>query len=190
MLESCDFWIAIPGFEGYSVNPNGMIRSIDRFIPRSDTGKLIKYKGMIIKCPRDRRGYHRLTTSICGVKTSIRNHRAVALAYLPNPENKEQVNHKDGIKENNSISNLEWCTNSENQIHAIESGLKVPKRGKNASRFESAISVYKDGLHLYDLSGNAELAEYGYDYRLVSAVILGKRKSHKGCTFKRNQLEN
>lgn len=185
MLVLNDFWIAIPGFEGYVVNPSGVIRSVDRFIPRSDTGKLILYKGQVVKCPPDRSGYLRLTTSIGGVKSSIRNHRAVALAYIPNPEGKEQVNHKDGDKTNNSITNLEWCTNGENQRHAIDTFLKVTKTGKEAARFESEISVYKDGVHLYNLSGNIELAEHGYDYRLVSAVVLGKRKTHKGCTFRR-----
>lgn len=182
-----DFWVPIHGFEGYVVNPNGLIRSVDRFIPRSDTGTLKFYKGKALKCPPDRNGYLRLTTSICGIKSSIRNHRAVALAYLANPEGKPQVNHKDGDKKNNLLSNLEWCTNEENQKHAIDTGLKVTKTGNKAARFESEISVYKDGIHLYDLSGNIELAEHGYEYRLVSAVILGKRKTHKSCTFRRNK---
>lgn len=180
-----DFWVSIPGFDGYIVNPYGAIRSVDRLIPRSDTGTLRLYKGKVVKCPPDKYGYLRLTTSLYGVKSSIRNHRAVALAYIVNTEGKKQVNHKDGNKKNNSISNLEWCTNSENQKHAIDTGLKVTKIGKESSRFEGEISVYKDGVHLYNLSGNIELSAHGYDYRLVSAVVLGKRKTHKGCTFRR-----
>jgi hypothetical protein len=47
-------------------------------------------------------------------------HRLVALAFLPNPESKSDVNHIDGARNNNSLSNLDWCTSSENKVHSIE----------------------------------------------------------------------
>ena len=52
-------------------------------------------------------------------------HRLVAQKYIPNPDNKEQVNHKDGNKENNNINNLEWVTNIENRKHAVENKLHL-----------------------------------------------------------------
>lgn len=72
------------------------------------------------------KGYLGVTVSLGerGKIQRIRTHRAVAELFIPNPNNLPQINHIDGNKTNNKVENLEWCTNQENTIHAIQTGLK------------------------------------------------------------------
>ena len=63
-----------------------------------------------------------------GVQTNVLVHRVLAEAFIPNPKNKKYVNHIDGNKTNNALSNLEWCTSRENCLHAYATGLNTHKR--------------------------------------------------------------
>lgn len=93
-----------------------------------------------------RNGY--LCVSLCnkGLCKTINVHRIIAGTFIPNPENKPQVNHINGIKIDNRVENLEWVTQSENAIHAIKKGLFTPPQ-KN--RLDLSKEVYQ-----YDLQGN------------------------------------
>lgn len=90
----------------------------------SSCGKVFGCKGNELKQTTTNRGYKRVTLSINGKEERWSVHRLVALLFIPNPDKKLEVNHKDGNKENNSVSNLEWCTRSENEKHAHANGLK------------------------------------------------------------------
>jgi hypothetical protein len=76
-------------------------------------------------------GYKRVKLAAADRYSPTPVHRLVALAFLPNPENLPQVNHKDGNKGNNMLWNLEWCTNSQNQKHAFETGLHIYALGED-----------------------------------------------------------
>lgn len=185
MFKFSEEWRFIPSLDGYmQVSNFGNVRSVDREVLRIDTKTLVKQKGRNIKLSIDKYGYQRIYTSVNGVKSYIRVHRAVALTFIPNPCNYPQVNHIDGNKQNNHIFNLEWCTNSENMIHSINTGLRLYESGEKSIRFERSVEVYKDGILVTTLSGNKEMELFGVDYRLVSACLLGKRKTHRGFNFK------
>ncbi len=93
-------------------------------------------------------------STIDGKKKTFRLHRLVMLAFNPIENSKDlEVNHKDGNKLNNKLSNLEWCTSSENQQHAFKNGLQKPRRGLrsnfsklNNEDIEKIFNLRKDGL--------------------------------------------
>lgn len=98
----------IEGVDGeYFIQPNGNVWKQTR------SGKKIVKQTLS-------KGYYRINVKVGETHTSKAVHRLVAQAYIPNPENKPCVNHKDGVKTNNAASNLEWCTHAENTRHALE----------------------------------------------------------------------
>lgn len=177
-----EIWKYIQKFDNlYQISNYGRIRSEDT----TDSWDRTR-KGKVLKHTLDKRGYPRVRVSIHGLKKSERIHRLVAEAFIENPENKPQVNHKDGNKENNLYTNLEWNTNAENQKHAYNTGLHRKKKGADSQRFKAPTQVYDISMNfLYELNGNEELASKGFDFRLVSAVVLGKRTHHKNHKFTR-----
>ena len=111
-------WKKACGFSNYLCNENGEIYSIK--------------KKKILKGSITNKGYKRvLLTKENGKTVQIRVHRLIAQTFLPNPENKPEVNHKDGNKTNNAVSNLEWVTTKENVQHAIKTGLNNNKGTKH-----------------------------------------------------------
>jgi len=171
----------------YEVSNMGEVRSVDRCVIRRDTLAPVIFKGKTLKLGRHRDGYLKLSLSEQNRKKMYFVHRLVALTFIPNPDNLPQVNHIDGNKSNNVVSNLEWVDNSKNQIHAITTGLKVIKVAKEAYRYEGEVTAWdKDGKIVAIMSGNMDMAAKGFDFRLVSACLLGKRNTHRGCTFSKN----
>lgn len=117
----CNGWKYLPvPYDCYKINSDGVVVSLPRYKVRSE--RIIKHKP-------DKDGYLYVTLSINNVKRVFKIHRLLALFFIPNPDNKPQVNHKDGIKSNNKLSNLEWATSSENLKHAYSNGLSPSKKG-------------------------------------------------------------
>lgn len=143
----------------------------------SDQGRLMRTSSQsIIDGYVTSGGY--LTADISGVGT-FSAHRLIAQTFLPNPENKPEVNHKDGCKTHNAVNNLEWVTPTENMQHAVRTGLKQPLRGQEHPRTaltEEEIvscSAMKDGGKTY-----REIADvYGVGSRTVSRHVNNYRRN-------------
>lgn len=128
-------WFDIVGFEGlYQVSDLCRIRSLDRkCISVKKNGDCFYrfLKGKIMGQTIEKDFYLRINLTDINKKTNrFASHRLLAIAAIPNPENKPEVNHKDGIKWNNCIDNLEWVTDLENVAHAIENGLIISQKGE------------------------------------------------------------
>ena len=116
-------WKNIEGFSGfYQVSNYGRIKSFK------------KNKIIIRKLQQTKQGYLKINLCENGKAKIFLIHVLVARAFISNPENKPEVNHKDGVKNNNCVENLEWVTRAENQKHAYRIGLNRGRRGVESPR--------------------------------------------------------
>ena len=149
-------WRPVNGFESkYEVSNYGRVRSIDHEM--KSLGGYRTVKGRILK-QKVEHGYCRVQLSISKHKHPHKQvHRLVAEAFVPNPDNKPEVNHIDGCKTNNCAENLEWVTSSENSVHAIENGLQRPKTDEELQKMWDASSkpVIRDDGEWYASASKA-----------------------------------
>ena len=111
------------GFEGlYEVSDRGRVRSVDRILQRGEHP--ISLKGRPLLGTISKRGYSVVSLRRPGqIQAKRYVHQLVALAFLKRKDGDTEVNHLDGNKQNNGVTNLEWCTHEENMAHAWDNGL-------------------------------------------------------------------
>lgn len=150
-----EIWRDVVGYEGvYEVSDYGRVRSKEKYLKQTNSNG---YKSVTLKKDENRRQY--------------RVHRLVGFAFIPNSDNKPYINHIDGVKDNNKVENLEWCTQKENVRHAIDTGLAKSLYGesnKNSKLSESEVFKIRSLYH-----------ERGYKQKKISGYFRCGKKHYK-----------
>lgn len=179
-------WAVIEGFPNYMVSTFGRVKSVDRRFPvKSFHGRLAYNqvrKGMMLSQSETYQGYllaWLFTDGEDGEKKGIGVHRLVAKAFIPNPENKPEVNHKKGIKWDNRVSQLEWSTEEENMQHAFATGLKVGlKNDKHPlSQFKNEEVLEIRRLHSIGWNITDIANKYSKGFGIIWRIVM--RKTYK-----------
>ena len=172
MIE--EIWKDIEGYEGlYQVSSEGRIKSLSRL---TSNGR--KIADRILTPYKNRDGYLQLKLYKDGKYINHKIHRLVANAFIPNPENKPEVNHIDENKENNNVSNLEWVTRKENANH----GTRNERSAKTNSKPVMGISLDGKSYLYFNSAKDAERLA-GFDNSAISRCCRGKLKTYKGYTW-------
>lgn len=174
-----EIWKDIQGYEGlYQVSNFGRVKSLDRKL-KNRWGDFIRSGKVMVTNKSNRYFAINLFTNWQFKHCKI--HKLVAAAFVPNPNNKPQINHIDGIKSNNHADNLEWVTQAENMQHAKKMGLRPNFKGeKNPcakltdEKVTEIRSKYKEGSTTYRKLG----AEYGVSFSVIYNIMRGKNWPH------------
>lgn len=189
----CEVFKPIIEFEGlYEISNYGRVKSLERRVLKKNGRFIVNtYYNEKILVPIPRQGYHRVALHKNGIRYHKNIHTLVAIAFIENetPDIRDQINHIDGDKSNNIISNLEWCSRSENTLHAYRVlGRKrawLGEKNENCKWSKPVIQLTKEGEIIRKYSSMSETKEYGFDIGCVSSCCNGRLKTYKGFIWKR-----
>jgi len=190
--KDIEIWNPVVEFEGlYEVSTFGRVKSIDHIVPCKNGSNRIS-TGKILELKESSRIYFKVALYKNGKPKSLMVHRIEAIAFIPNPDNKPFVNHKDGNKLNNYLYNLEWSTVSENTQHSYDNGLQTPPwNGITGYDNPHSIEVFQFGLKGNFItkygSVNEAYRKTGIHSSSIGQVCLGRRLTAGG--FKWSYVE-
>lgn len=172
-----EIWKPVKGLENrYSVSNLGNVKSHDRESVKSYRGVItgtVRIKGRDIKKMTNNSGYYCVDV----IKKNMTVHRLVAIHFIPNPENKETVNHINGIKTDNRVVNLEWNTRQENSKHASVNKLYKPKFGES-NNMAKLNEAQVNEIRISSDSNSYLAKKYNVDKSLIPMIKLRKIWKH------------
>lgn len=173
-------WLPIPGYETYyEVSSGGQVRSVG-YMSSKTMHYLPRNRPILLKQETTKDGYKRVVLCKDGCKRHFSVHRLVAMAFLLNPHNLPQVNHKDENPANNKVSNLEWCTGKENCNYGLHRKRIVERQTNNPSRSRPVSQFSLDGSHVADFPSTREAErQTGVKCESITRCCRGKYK-HAG----------
>lgn len=185
-----EIWKPVTGYEGlYEVSNSGYVHSINRIVTDIN-GITYKRKGVNLKPNKTKCGYLQVGLSKNNSLMSYTVHTLVAVAFIPNTENKPTVNHKDGNKLNNNDWNLEWATKSEQTIHALKNNLRVMpnswngKFGSKHGASKIVIQYTKNGVPIKEFGSIIEAGDsVGIHPSGITGVCKGRYKTAGGYVW-------
>jgi hypothetical protein len=188
-MNMTENWKKIEGYDYYEISDTGTIRSLEKQVYRSrfPTGRYIK-KARILKAGLNTHGYPQIAlTGNNGKRNWFQIHRLVATCFMTNTENKKTIKHKNGIKTDNRVENLEWMSQRENLLHSFRVlGRKPSKTGLGKTGAKNVKS--KPVLCITNGKVYEGLSEAGRELNIninnISAVCKGKRSHTCGYQFK------
>ena len=159
-----EIWKDIENFSKYQVSNLGNVKSKDRYTKAKDD-EIIHRKEFLLKEFINKKGYKQVTLyDDNGKPKTMRVHKLVALAFIENKNNLPQINHIDGNKLNNEVSNLEWISNYDNMQHAIKNGLIDQElRKENMSKLGKSL---KGHIARFGLTNNIKNKFSQMEYRI------------------------
>jgi hypothetical protein len=177
----------IKGFDFYEVNKLGVVRSLNRICIQKN-GKKYPVKEKILVPQTDSHGYIVFCLKKNKISKKVYLHRILAECFIENNENKKCVNHKDGVKYNNSLDNLEWCTYKENNNHAFSTGLNITigqrllgKKGKDCHNTGKRNKKLSANGKIYKSVNEASLdlnITKGYLYQILCGSVRNNIKAY------------
>ncbi len=174
MEKKEEIWKDIEGFEGYyQVSNFGRVKSLEREVITSWSYKgTQRLKERILKLSM--KPYPRGNLVKDGKCTNFRVHRLVAKAFIPNPNNLPEVNHIDCNKQNNHVSNLEWCDRKYNSQHAVKNGRLNMRFGSSRSGAKLSAEQVDEIRSIFPLYRQVDLAKmYNVSPTTINYVING-----------------